>query len=172
MRYLFSLSMLACASLALIAAQADTTVEVQGPHICCGQCKNVASALLAKVEGVSDVKPDTGVVVFKAKDAAAAKAGFKALVDGGFFGKATAGGKEIKLDLPAAPKGKADEVTVKDVHVCCGACQKAINKLFPDAKVSYEGKGAQRTVVIKGSGLEKSAVLEALEKTGFYGKVQ
>jgi len=149
-------------------------VEVKGPHICCQQCIKVVSAILGKVDGVSDVSSDikTKSVKFTAKNSTAAQAGFKALLDGGFFGAATEDGKEIKLDIPATKKGeKVDVITVKDVHVCCGQCQKAVNKTFESSKVTYQGTGAQRTVRIEGAGLERSAVLEALRKAGFNGKI-
>ena len=67
---------------------------------------------------------------------------------------------------------KADDVTVKNVHVCCKQCQNAINDLFKDAKVSYTGTGAQKEVKISGKGLEKAKVLETLQKAGFTGKVE
>jgi copper chaperone CopZ len=150
-------------------------VEFKGPHICCQQCINIVGNILKKVDGVSDVKSDTKTktVTFTAKNSAAAKAGFKALVDGGFFGTATEDGKEIKLDI-ATPKAgaKVETITVKDVHVCCGACQKAVNKAFDSAKVTYEGKGPQRTVRIEGADLEPSAVIQTLRKAGFNGKIE
>jgi copper chaperone CopZ len=150
-------------------------VEVKGPHICCKTCINVVGKILGKVDGVSEVVADskTKTVTFTAKDTSAAKAGFKALIDGGFFGSATLEGKELKSGVAAAKKGeKADVVTVKDVHVCCGQCQKAINKIFPDAKVTYDGTGPQKSVRIAGSSLEPGAVLEALRNAGFNGSVE
>jgi copper chaperone CopZ len=150
-------------------------VEVKGPHLCCKQCVKVASEILKKVDGVADIKadPKTKAVSFTAKDDKAAQAGVKALFDGGFFGKATEGGKELKVDAPAPKKGdKANVVTVKDVHVCCGACKKAIEGIFKDAKVSYEGNGPQRTVRIEGNDLDRAEVLETLRNKGFNGSVE
>jgi copper chaperone CopZ len=149
-------------------------VEVKGPHICCKQCVNIVGGILGKVEGVTDAacSIQDKTVTFNAKDAAAAKAGFKALLDGGFFGTATDDGKELKVDAGSAPEGKADVVLVKAVHVCCGQCKTAVNKVFKDAKVSYEGKGKQLDVRIEGSGLDRVQVLDALRKAGFNGKVE
>jgi copper chaperone CopZ len=154
---------------------AASNVEVKGPHICCKQCVDVVGKILAKVDGVTEAKADakTKTVTFTAKDAAAAKAGFKALLDGGFFGTATEDGKEIKIDLPAVAKGeKADAIVVKDVHVCCGLCQKAIKGVFTESKVTFDGSGAQRTVRIEGGNLERSAVIAALRKAGFNGTLE
>lgn len=150
-------------------AHADK-VEVKGPHLCCGQCVKIAEGLLAKVEGVSDAKAEakTKTVSFTAADEKAAKAGIKALIDGGFFGTATCEGKEMKITVPGG-EGKADEVVVEKVHVCCGLCQKGINALFKDAKITYEEKGPQRTVRIQGSNLDRNMVLETLRKAGFNG---
>lgn len=147
-------------------------IEVKGPHLCCPQCVNVAQGLLAKVDGVTDAKADakTKTVTFTAKDAAAAKAGIDALVKGGFAGTATSDGKEIKVDLPKVEKGdKAAKVVVKDVHVCCGACQKGVKAALEGSKVTFEGKGPQRTVIIEGGELYIGTAIDALRKAGFNG---
>jgi periplasmic mercuric ion binding protein len=176
MRFLFGMVFASLAVLNLSAGTARASdVEVKGPHICCGMCVAAVGKILGKVDGVSEVKADakSKTVTFKAKDDAAANAGVKALVDGGFFGSATADGKELKIDAPAEKKGeKADKLTVKGVHACCGMCHTAIKNIFSDSKVTIEGKGPQRTIIIEGTGLERSAVLEALRKTGFNGKIE
>jgi copper chaperone CopZ len=176
MRQLFAVLCAGLATVGLVAAQEGAgKVEVKGPHICCKQCVRVVGNLLEKVEGVSDVMADvkTKTVTFTAKNDQAAKAGVKALLDGGFFGKATQGGKAIKVALPAVAKGtKADVVTVKDVHVCCGQCVKAVNNLFKDSKVTCTGPGPQKTVRIEGQGLDAAAVLSALHKGGFNGTLE
>jgi len=155
-------------------AAADS-VEVKGPHICCQQCVKVVGKILGGVDGVSDVKADakTKLVTFTAKDEKAAKAGVKALFDGGLFGSATSGGKELKVDVPAAAKAdKADKIVVKSVHVCCGLCEKGVKAAFKDATITFSDRdGAQRTVTVSASGLEPSAVLEALRKAGFNGSL-
>jgi periplasmic mercuric ion binding protein len=166
------------ASLAILtlsaAAASASDVEVKGPHICCGNCVDAVGKLLGKVDGITDVKASTKnkTVTFKATDDAVAKAGVKALVDGGFFGTATADGKEMKIDAAGTKAEKADKITVKGVHACCGMCTSAIKGLFKDSKVTIEGKDAQRTVIIEGAGLEPSAVLESLRKKGFNGKIE
>ncbi|HZZ77604.1 MAG TPA: heavy metal-associated domain-containing protein [Gemmataceae bacterium] len=161
------------AVLALTAAYASAdTVEVKGPHLCCGQCVKVAEGLLAKVDGVSDAKADqkTKTITFTAKDEAAAKAGLEAIYKGGFAGKATRDGKELKIKLAPIAKGdKVAKVIVKDVHVCCGQCVTGVKGLFKDSKVSIEGKGAQRTVIVEGENLTVVGVVQALRKGGFNG---
>jgi copper chaperone CopZ len=174
-RSLFGMLVVCLVGMSLCASDAAAgKVEVKGPHICCKQCVKIVGGILSKVEGVSDAacSIQDKTVTFSAKDAAAAKAGVKALLDGGFFGTATEDGKELKVDAGSAAKGKADVVVVKAVHVCCGQCKTAVNKVFKDAKVSYEGTGKQLDVRIEGSGLDREQVLDALRKAGFNGKVE
>ena len=172
MRQLFALfAPLAIVGLTGAMAAADT-IEIKGPHICCKQCVKVAEGLLAKIDGVSDAKADiqAKTITFTAKDEAAAKAGIAAITKGGFAGKATRDGKEFKVALEPIAKGdKVGKVVVKDVHVCCGQCVTGVKGLFKDAKVSFEGKGPQKTVTIEGSDLEVSSVMAALRKAGFNG---
>jgi copper chaperone CopZ len=174
MRSFFALVLAAVAG-GVVLAGGGGTAQVNGPHICCGSCVNAVKKILGKVDGVSEVQPDikSKSVSFKARDAAAAQAGFKALIDGGFYGAGTLDGKELKADVAAAPTGaKSAQVVVKDVHVCCQQCQKAINKLFDGSTVTYEGSGAQRTVKIAGNDLDSGAVLQSLRKAGFNGTLQ
>ena len=152
---------------------AASDVEVKGPHICCGQCVKVVGKILEKVDGVSDVRADskTKTVTYKAKDSKAAKAGFDALRAGGFFGKATEDGKEIKLNeaYTKDAANKVDSVTVTNVHACCGMCHTAIKNLFKGSTVTIDGTGPQRTITIQGANLTQMSVLEALRKEGFNG---
>jgi len=176
MRVAFTAIVAGLVSAAVVAAQgAGGKVEVKGPHVCCKSCVRAVEKVLSNVPGVSAVEatPKNRTVVFTAKDDAAARAGLKALIDGGFFGEATLAGQPLPADAASPAKGtKADVVTVKNVHVCCGQCQNAINKLFKEAKVSYEGSGAQRTVRLEGKDLDPGEVVEALRKGGFNGTAE
>jgi copper chaperone CopZ len=173
---LFALGAVVAVAAVLNAQDAGTSkVEVKGPHICCQACVKAVNKIMEKVDGVSAVVADQKgkSVTFTAKNDKAAEAGFKALVDGGFFGTATNNGKEFKLTMETLKKGdKADSVSVKDVHVCCKACENAVKKIFDTSMVSFDGSGAQRTVKVDGKGLDKAAVLESLHKGGFNGNVQ
>jgi hypothetical protein len=109
-------------------------------------------------------------VTFTAADEKAVKAGLHALHVGGLFGEATSDGKEIKVKAPK--KGdKADEITLKKVHVCCGACKKALTKLFEGSTVSFSGKGSVQDITISGKDLDKGEALETLRKAGFNGTI-
>src|SRR5262245_7227503 len=143
--------------------RAEEKVEVKGVHLCCNACVNSVAGILKKVEGVSDAKCDraTKTVSFIATDVATANKAFESLAKGGFYGTAVIAGKERQLKFEA-PKGKVNSVTVNDVHVCCNSCRKAIQKLFPGATITYDGKGAQRNVTIAADNLQPAAVLETL----------
>ena len=177
MRHFGSLVLAGVAATVLVAGQANAAkVEVKGPHICCPQCVKAVNGILGKVDGVSEVvaDPKTKTVTFDAKDEGAAKAGLKALINGGFFGSAKHDGKDLKADVPDVKTGdKAEKVAVKNVHVCCGQCQKAIKSIFKDATVTFtDPKGPQRTVRIEGAGLDRGEVIQALKKAGFYGTLE
>jgi copper chaperone CopZ len=171
MRQLFLVAA-ALAGVAFGAGQLQAgKVEIKGVHICCPACAKAIGATLKDVEGVSDAKCDqkTKTVTFTTKDEKTTAAALKALMEAGFYGTATEDGKELKSEAPTPKKGeKADEVTVTKVHVCCGACKKAISALFKDAKVDFPAAG---DVKVSGKGLDKAEVLETLRKAGFNGKI-
>lgn len=175
MRYLLGILAAGLAAVLLAGSVVASEVEVKGPHICCGQCVKAVGGILAKVDGVSDAKCDTKgkIVTFTAKDEKAAKAGVKALFDGGFYGSATNDGKELKVAVAGVKKGgKADKISVKGVHACCPQCHNAIKKLFKDSTVTIDGTGPQRTIVIEGGEIYQGTVLEALRKAGFNGNIE
>jgi copper chaperone CopZ len=153
--------------------RAEEKVEVKGVHLCCNNCVKSVAGILKKVEGVADAKCDraTKTVTFTAKDAETAQKAVESLTRGGFFGSATCDGKALKfkVEVGLPPKGKVNTVTVNDVHVCCNSCRKAIQKLFPGATITYEGKGAQRNVTIAADNLEPDTVLRTLNVAGFHG---
>src|SRR5262249_23279279 len=98
----------------------------------------------------------------------------KALAAAGYYGKVSEDGKDVKVELPGAKAEKAETVTVKNVHVCCGSCKTAINKLFPDAKIEYGKPGDNKIteVTITGKGLDKAEVLKTLRSAGFNGTIE
>ncbi len=175
MRQLFvAAGLIVAVSAVQVAAQDGKKAEVKGAHICCGQCVKVMTGILAKVDGLADVKVDqkTKTVTFTAKDKATAERAVSAIYEAGFAG--TAKYDDAALAAPAAKQSdsKTKEITVKGVHACCGQCHKAIKALFEGAKVDITGTGAQRTVTITGADLSPATVLQKLNETGFNGKIE
>jgi hypothetical protein len=173
LRQLFiAIAAMVAAGLGSSAAQADK-VEVKGVHLCCPACQKAVKGILDKVEGVSDIACDrkAKTVTFTATDSKTAKKAFQSLRKGGFFGEASVDGNAITVKNKAS-KDKTDKVTVGDVHVCCGACKKAIETLFTGLTITYSGSGAQKSVTISGENLEPAAVLDVLRKAGFNGKIK
>jgi hypothetical protein len=73
--------------------------------------------------------------------------------------------------ISAVAKGdvKTDTVTLKNVHVCCTGCEKAIVALFKDASVTFEGTGTIKRVKIAGKDLTLNGAVKALQAAGFCG---
>jgi len=143
-------------------------------HLCCGQCEKAVTGILGKVDGVSGVKVDRKAadkVTFTAKSEKDVDAALAALVKGGFCCEVTAGTKKM-----SPPKTKVtamgDELTVKGVHLCCGACVTAVKGLFKDATITVSGTGTQRDMTISGKGLNGQSVLDTMQKAGFTGTVE
>jgi copper chaperone CopZ len=145
-------------------------VELQGMHICCKACARDIEATLNKVGGVTDIAIDAkaGTVSYSAPKAKAGES-VQTLRQAGFYPSA------VKVDGVAAaqPKeepiaGKADELVIKDVHICCGRCKSTIEKLYPGTKVEFPAKDE---VKLAGKQLDKNAVLETLRKAGFNGTI-
>ncbi|MFM9965262.1 MAG: cation transporter [Planctomycetaceae bacterium] len=169
---------LVCLVVVAIAVAADEsgTVTVRSVHLCCGGCVDGAKGALDGIEGVSDVKADVNSksVVFAAKNEKAAMKGIEALADNGFFGKAAFGKKDLAFPDVGAKKGeKRDSVTFTGIHLCCGACRKAVHEAFTklDGLTSMEIDAATETVKLNGSGLVVLDAVELLQKAGFYGKL-
>lgn len=173
MRQLFVATVAAVALLAAFSQQAQAgKVEIKGVHLCCPQCVKGVGDVLGKVDGVSDAKCDrpTKTVTFTSKNAEATEKALQGLCAAGFYGTATDDGKEVKVTLKTPKAGdKADDVTVKDVHLCCNQCKNQAKDLFKDAKVEFPGKNEMK---ISGKDLDKAKVLETLRKAGFNGKIE
>jgi copper chaperone CopZ len=151
-------------------------ITVKEIHLCCDQCEKAVGEALKKVEGVAEVKCDqkTKIVTFTSKDDKTSGEALEALFKAGFTGKATKENGNMFLGRigPNPFEKPTDEVTVKGVHACCKECQKIIDGLFKDAKVSYSGTGPLKDLKITGKGLNKNKVWAALLQAGFAGKVE
>lgn len=78
----------------------------------------------------------------------------------------------VCLMLFAVPRGQAGEVTVKKVHVCCGACVTAVKKALTDLEGISNANADQKSKTITFVAADDAAAkrgIEALAKTGFHG---
>ena len=178
MKAIHGCAWMTCLIVAAIAFAADEsgTVTIRNAHLCCGGCVDGAKNALEGIEGVSDVKADVNskTIVFAAKSEKAAMKGIEGLADHGFFGKAAFGKKDLAFPDVGAKKGeKRDTLTFSGVHLCCGACRKAVHEAFTklDGMTSMEIDAAAQTVKLNGGGLVVLDAVALLQKAGFYGKL-
>lgn len=152
-------------------------VTVKGVHLCCGACVRDVDKAMTDVDGVSAVAADRNskTVTFQAANDEAAKAGIKALADGGFHGTASHGDKKIDFPASGAKKGaKADSVTLTGVHLCCGACVKGVQEALDgvDGVTSVDVDRSEKTVTLNGKDIQVAQAVDALNKGGFHGTVK
>ena len=151
-------------------------VTIAKSHICCGGCVKAIEKTLADVEGVSEVSvsQDDESVSFQATNAKTARQAVRKLALAGFAGEAKHAGKEVKLPAPKIEKGtKADKVTLNRMHLCCGACVKAVDgavvKVDGVESITCDREKGRCTVT--GKNIEVLAVLKALRDAGFNGTI-
>src|SRR5258708_30761663 len=124
------------------AARAETTVELKGTHLCCGQCVKAVGDTLKGVEGVTgkcDAKAKT--VTITAKDDATAQKAIDALAAAGFHGDT--GSKTVTVKEDSGVKaGKVKSLTLTGIHNCCGQCNTAIKNALnkDDGLTGYTAK--------------------------------
>ncbi|MEY5008869.1 MAG: hypothetical protein RLZZ253_8 [Verrucomicrobiota bacterium] len=152
---------------------AESSVQLSGVHLCCRSCVTGAEKAVSKVSGATaTVDSSAGTVLIKAPDAAAAQKAVNSLVDAGYYG--TSAGSTIKpKSASSAGSPKTSKLVLKEVHLCCGKCVKAVK----DAVGSVKGvtgdtasKGA-KTFEVTGD-FAPAEVFAALEKAGLSGKAE
>jgi copper chaperone CopZ len=159
--------------LASTAARAETTIELKGTHLCCGQCVKAVGEILKGVEGVSgkcDQKAKT--VTITAKDEAAAQKAVDALAAGGFHGDT--GNKDVTIkDDSGVKAGKVKTLTVTGAHNCCGQCTKIIKETVKkvDGVTGDTVKAKGDTFEVTGD-FDAEALIKALNAAGFHVKVK
>lgn len=151
-------------------------VTIKGVHLCCGGCLSAAKDAFDDVRGITKISCDlnTKVVKFNATDEKTANQGIKALSAAGFFGTATHEKKKLKFpDAGGKKKQKLDTFVLKGVHLCCGSCvtmsQKSLQKVSGVKVIDIDRK--KKTIKLTGSSIEVKAAITALNKAGFYGKL-
>ena len=155
------------------AASADTTVELKGTHLCCGQCVAAVGTILKKVEGVTGkCDQKTGTVTLTAKDDAAAQKAVDALAAGGFHGTTDSKTVTVKEDS-GATAGKVKTLTLVGVHNCCGACNKAITTALGKVEGVTANTAKPKTDTFDVTGeFDAAEVVKALNAAGYHVKVK
>lgn len=177
MKFARLLSVAAAVALLNVAAARAGEMKIEGVHICCGQCVNIAQNTLKVVEGVSNGKADkdSGSITLTAADDKAAAAAIEALAKAGFRGTAKHGDKALEFPGSNAEKGaKADMITIAGVHLCCPACYGAAEKALKsvDGVTAVKSDKKAKTLEVTGKGVDVNAALEALFKAGFQASVK
>jgi mercuric ion binding protein len=165
-------SLLGLSSVAGVA-RAETKVEIKGVHLCCGACEKGVVTALKGLDGVTPAcdRKNKTVTLTTADDPAAQKA-LDALAAAGYHGVIESSKLSIKNETNV-PAGKVKSLSLTNLHNCCGACGKAIQKAVKTvAGVSGD------TVKPKEPGFEVTGdfdaadVVKALNDAGFHVQVK
>ena len=164
-------------TLLLLPQPAAQRVTVKGVHLCCGSCLSTANDALSDIDGVTDASSDLNskVVSFSVASPDAAEAGIAALAKAGFFGTAFLDGKGIPYPKSGVKKGaKSNVFTLTGVHLCCTSCVSASQKALQEVKgvTLIDIDRNERTIKLTGDSIDITAAVAALNKAGFFGKLQ
>jgi copper chaperone CopZ len=162
-------------SLASVAgvANAETKVELKGVHLCCGACEKGVTTALKGLDGVSQVADrKTKTVTLTAADDAAAQKAIDALAAAGYHGDIASKAVTIKSETNV-PAGKVKKLSLTNLHNCCGACGKAIQKAVKSvAGVTGDTvKPKQADFEVTGD-FEAAEVVKALNSAGFHVQIK
>jgi copper chaperone CopZ len=168
----FLFSLVAALAFAPVMRAADVTVTLSKTHMCCDKCVKAAQKTVAMVDGCSAVADKTEhTVVITAPDGATAQKAMDALVKAGFYGECK--DESCKVTSDTGAKGEqVKTLKIKDIHLCCPSCVKAVNKALADVSGvtgNTATKGAESFEVT--GDFKDSDVFAALQKAGLTGKV-
>ncbi len=160
-------------ALTLSARAADMTVKISDVHMCCDSCVKGAQKAVAEIKGVTaEASKEDRTVTLTGPDTASVQKAADALVAAGYFGKS--GDAGIKIVSTTGAKGhKVESLKIKDVHLCCGKCVKAVNAALESVagvKANTAAKGV-KSFEVTGDFNDKD-VFDALQKAGLTGKVE
>lgn len=156
------------AALAFAGTASADTVKLTGVHLCCKGCvKGIETAV--KKSGVkAEVDRKAKSVILDGSPGAVKKA-LAAIGKAGYTGKTD--GKQ-KVPAATAAKGKVSSAKIEGVHLCCGACVKAVNKALGNVPGIQTNTAEKRVKVFEVSGsFEPQAVLDALAAAGLSARV-
>jgi mercuric ion binding protein len=163
---------LAALALAASVQAADVTAKITDVHLCCKNCVTGVEKAVGKVDGVKvDADKDAGSVTLTAADKGALQKATDALLEAGYYGKCADGTVKIRAKRNAKDE-TVKSVKISGVHICCGKCEKAVDKAVKSVS-GVTGDTAKKdadSFEVTGEFNEK-AVFDALQKAGFSGKV-
>lgn len=165
MKFLQILSLL----LITAAAQAETTITLEGVHNCCKSCTN---GIVKAASGLKDVSvsAEGKTVTVTAKSKSNAHKAVEAILDAGYYGQPSDASA-----LPAASRKdkKLKEATVTGAHLCCQKCVNAMTeavKAVPGV-TGYDIQNKSKTFTVTGEFTEAD-LLASMNKAGFHGTVK
>jgi len=164
------LALLTVCALTFAARAEDVTAKISDVHLCCKKCVGLAEKAVATVHGAKAVADmDAGTVTITASDKTTAQKAADALVAKGFFGTSS----DVTIDATTGAKdAKVKTIEIKDLHLCCDKCVKAVDKTVkavPGVTGDTASKGAT-SFTVTGDFNDKD-VMTALQKEGLTGKV-
>lgn len=169
MKKLFA-SLVAVSALVWSAQAADVTAKISDVHLCCQSCVKGVQKAVATVPGATAaVDQDAETVTLTGPDADTVQKAADALTAAGYFGKSD--NDSVKINSSTGAKNaKVQTLTVKNVHLCCGKCVKAVNEALsgvPGVTGNTAAKGA-KSFDVTGDFNDKD-VFDALQKIGLTG---
>jgi periplasmic mercuric ion binding protein len=163
-----------CALLTFCAtARAETKVEVNGVHLCCGACVNAVNKILKTVDGVTGICDQKGKkITITAPNNEIAQKALDALAAGGFHGDT--GSKDLAMkEDSGVSSGKVSKLKVVGIHNCCASCTRDIKNALKKVDGVKEDTAASRKNSFEVTGdFDAAQVIKALNEAGYHAKVE
>ncbi len=171
-RWLMALSLTIMLALGA-TAQAETKIEVNGVHLCCGACVTAVNKIIKGVDGVQAVCDQKGKKIsITAPDNETAQKALDALAAGGFHGNT--GNKDLAMkEDSGATAGKVNKLKLVGIHNCCTSCTRDIKNALKKVDGVKEDTAASRKNSLEVTGdFDAAQVIKALNEAGYHAKIE
>lgn len=154
------------------------TITLSGVHLCCKDCEEAVLKIPANEKapipaGVT-LTPDRkeGTIVIAAPSGKDAQAALRGVIAAGLYGKSD--NEAVKIADLKPDEFTASTMVLRDVHLCCGGCVKALAKAVEsvDGVKSQNAKPGSTRVTVTGEDFKTYEVMQALREAGFGGSFQ